>query len=95
MEGFWRKGGKVFGLVACFLFLLEGILGAEAVKWRVQSFYPGGAPYDNLISKYFAETVKRLSKGEVQVLTYGSGSLVPFGETIESVSKGVIEAAIW
>lgn len=95
MEGFWRKAGKVFGLVACFLLLLGGVLRADAVKWRVQSFYPGGAPYDNLISKYFAETVKKLSKGEVQVLTYGSGSLVPFGETIESVSKGVIEAAIW
>jgi len=68
---------------------------AQVIKWRVQSFYPGGAPYDSLVSKYFAETVKKLSGGRLEILTYGSGSLVPFGETIEAVSKGTIEAAIW
>lgn len=95
MQGFWEKKGKVLGGAFLFVLLLCGFLSAEAVKWRVQSFYPGGAPYDNLISRYFSDTVKKLSKGEVQIVTYGSGSLVPFGETIESVSKGVIEAAIW
>jgi len=93
-----RKRFKVkffWGIWLVVLFF--GLTHAEAqvIKWRVQSFYPGGAPYDTLVSKYFAETVKKLSGGRLEILTYGSGSLVPFGETLDAVSKGTIEAAIW
>jgi len=84
-----------WGIWLAFLFFALTHAEAQVIKWRVQSFYPGGAPYDSLVSKYFAETVKKLSGGRLEILTYGSGSLVPFGETIEAVSKGTIEAAIW
>lgn len=92
-----KSGGVViFAFILALFSLFSSPQGvAQVVKWRVQSFYPGGALYDTLVSKYFADTVKKLSGGRLEVMTYGSGSLVPFAETLDAVGKGVIEGAIW
>ncbi|GAI43510.1 unnamed protein product, partial [marine sediment metagenome] len=73
----------------------EEVVPLKIFKWRVQSFYPGGAPYASLVSEPFCDTARQLSGGRLDVTAYGSGALVPFGETIEAVSKGTIEGAIW
>ncbi|MBA7572029.1 Lactate-binding periplasmic protein [subsurface metagenome] len=67
----------------------------EVIKWRVQSFYPGGAPYASLVSEFFCDTVGELSGGRLDITPYGSGAIVPFGETVDAVSRGTIEGAIW
>ena len=67
----------------------------EVIKWRVQSFYPGGAAKASVLSEPFCNTVRKLSEGRLDITPYGSGALVPFGETIDAVSRGTIEGAIW
>lgn len=67
----------------------------EKISWRLQSLYPGGHIYQRVSAEYFCDTVRELSKGRLDITPFGHGELVPFGETTEAVSKGIIDASIW
>lgn len=59
-------------------------------EWRAQSIYPSGFPgFD--INLRFAERVKKLSGGRLDIKIFPIGAIVPAFESFDAVSRGVME----
>jgi TRAP-type mannitol/chloroaromatic compound transport system substrate-binding protein len=69
-----------------------GTAGAADITWRVPTSVPEGSPfYQNFLVR-FADNVKTLTAGRVEVQPFGAGVIVPALKVFDAVQDGVVEA---
>ncbi len=65
---------------------------AAEVTWRVPTSVPEGSPfYQNFLVR-FADNVKTLTSGRMEIQPFGAGVIVPALKVFDSVQDGVVEA---
>ena len=90
-----RRGRFTVVVLACVLALagmavLSGQRAlAETYNWKLQSVWRTPATQDGL--KAFAENVKKLSGGKINIKVYAANELVKIKATREAVQSGAIE----
>ncbi len=83
--------GVVLAL-ACLMFLLPAAASAEqpAVKWRMQVLWdPATLPYK--VSEQFADRVKELTGGRLEIKVFPPASLVPTNQMLDAIQGGMFE----
>jgi TRAP-type mannitol/chloroaromatic compound transport system substrate-binding protein len=94
----WGLGAAVAGMLA----MVAGATApaeAQTTKLRFQASFPGSSlNFDNF--KWWADRVKLLSGGRLEIEVLPAGTLVPAFEVLDAVHKGVIDgghtaAAYW
>lgn len=63
------------------------------LKMSVAPYPPG--TYEFQLMEYFANTVKNMSNGRVQIELYGPGELVPVTDILEATAQGTLDLAGW
>jgi TRAP-type mannitol/chloroaromatic compound transport system substrate-binding protein len=79
-------------LPVCMLLIMPNLsLAADKViKWRMQVLWdPGTLPYK--IEEQFAERVKELTGGRLEIKVFPPGSLVPTADMLDAVQAGMID----
>ena len=83
----------VFVLVAVAVMLVlqpQTTLAQEKFKLKFQATWPAGSTlYENFLM--FAEEVKKMSGGRLEIETLPAGAIVPAFEVLDAVSRGVID----
>lgn len=78
----------------CVTFLLVMALGfnveAKKYRWKMVTTWPTGIPWHQTCL-HFAETVKKLSNGELEIKVFPAGSIVPAFQVFDAVRNGVAE----
>ena len=64
---------------------------AQEVTWRVPTSVPEGSPYYENFLVRFADNVKTLTDGRVEIEPFGAGILVPALEVYAGVKDGITE----
>lgn len=89
-------GAKRFAAVVVTLFLglawalPSTVAAADTVKWRMQVLWdPGTTPYKT--AELFAERVKELTGGRLEIKVFAPGSLVPTNQMLDAVQAGMFE----
>lgn len=88
----FRLGIALAVLVAVVLLIPQpqGALAQQKFKLKFQATWPSGSTlYDNFTR--FAENVKKMSAGRVEIETLPAGAIVPAMEVLDAVSRGVID----
>jgi len=68
----------------------------DKVSWRMQTHWPTGVGYYKPVYEGYAKRVKEASNGEIKITPMPSGSMVPTGEVLQAVGRGIFEIAlIW
>lgn len=80
---------KTISLAAAFALALSGAASAQTVI-RVQSVIPAKAD-EVVMLKDFADNVRALTQGEVEIEVLPAGAVVGVKETLDAVDKGLIE----
>lgn len=91
-------GGAGLGLLSC---KGEGEQNAQAnvpninsnktIRWKMVTTWPPNFPVVGEVANAFAEWVKQMSGGRLEINVYGSGELIPALEVFEAVSSGAAE----
>jgi TRAP-type mannitol/chloroaromatic compound transport system substrate-binding protein len=69
-----------------------GTAMAADITWRVPTSVPEGSPfYQNFLVR-FADNVKTLTSGRVEIQPFGAGVIVPALKVFDAVQDGVVEA---
>jgi TRAP-type mannitol/chloroaromatic compound transport system substrate-binding protein len=91
---FWMV---LISMFVVFIFTSDMAQAAEKTfKWRLAAGYESGQPLYKESPAYFANLVKKMSGGRLQVQTFPAGAIVPAMEITESVRKGVAQmGAVW
>ncbi|MBW1714042.1 MAG: TRAP transporter substrate-binding protein DctP, partial [Deltaproteobacteria bacterium] len=79
-------------LAVCLMFLLPAVAQAEqkVIKWRMQVLWDSGTlPYK--IEVWFADRVKQLTGGRMEIKIFGPGSLVPTNQMLDAIQGGMFE----
>lgn len=63
-------------------------------KWKLQSANPSGTPH-NFLQNRLASNVEKMSGGRLKIEILVSGAIVPPGEILDAVNKGVVDAGQW
>jgi len=81
-----------------FMIILAILFGASTqtalavMKWRFQNYdLPGGVSWQAV--ENFANSVKKMSKGAIEIEVFPSGAIIPNPEILTAVSKGVVDIA--
>jgi len=80
-----------------FMFLslsVSSTTNAKTIKWRMQSFYPAAVKHGELLGKDFADLVRELSDGELDIQVFSAGEIVKGNEILDAVGRGVVQAGI-
>lgn len=91
-----RRIGIVLSLwlVLAVLVPASGAFAAgKTYRWRIQHPWPSGSMYDSQ-TKIFADRVKQLTDGRLQITMFGVGTLAGTMESFDAIAKGVYEAHI-
>ena len=64
----------------------------KPVRWRMQSWFPSGAPHAGSTGKDIETKLDRLSGGRFRVQFYEPGALIPPNQCFEAVGKGSVQA---
>jgi len=64
---------------------------AKVYNWKMTTTWPPNFPVLGEAANKYAEWVKELSNGQIEIKVYGGGELVPPLEAFEAVSNGTIE----
>ena len=82
---------KSFMLLACLALLIAfGAAPAAAKALRLQCAYPQKA-YAGQSTQFFADEVKRLTDGKLEIKIFWPGQLVKTKEALDAVRQGMIE----
>jgi TRAP-type mannitol/chloroaromatic compound transport system substrate-binding protein len=76
----------------CLMLLLPSVSPAaeKPIKWRMQVLWdPGTLPYK--IEEQFADRVRELTNGRLDIKIYAPGSLVPTAQMLDSLQAGMID----
>ncbi len=91
------KKGWIFALVVIlgmgFIFLSESVSLAQGktFKWRLQSVDDPGLMEYKMIANAFADRVRQLSNGRLDIKVFPPGGLVPTFEVWDALRKGAFE----
>lgn len=67
------------------------IITSKKYKWKMVSTWPPGFPVLQEGCQLFADKVKEMSNGRMEIEVYGGGELVPSLEVFNAVSEGAAE----
>lgn len=79
-------------LVALVLVLLVASSASAAIRWRGVTHVMPGTEQQRIVEQ-FAETVERLSGGELIIEPFAAGVLFPVSETFDNVAMGVVQVS--
>lgn len=68
-----------------------GIISGRKYQWKMVTTWPPGFPVIGDACQLFADVVKAMSGGRMEIKVYGGGELVPALETFDAVGKGIAE----
>ena len=90
------KRNRLFAMLLaapiCLMMLLPSVVPAadKTIKWRMQVLWdPGTLPYK--IEEQFADRVRLLTNGRLDIKIFAPGSLVPTGEMLDALQAGMID----
>ncbi len=63
----------------------------KTYKWKMVTAWPKNFPALGTGANHLAETIERMSGGQIEVKVYGAGELVPAAGVFDSVSRGTAE----
>ena len=66
----------------------------KKLNWRMQTHWPTGVRYYKTVYEPFAERVKEASNGEINITPMPPGSIVPTGEVLTAIGRGVFQVAL-
>ncbi len=93
-KGSVRLGIAVAVLAVALLLVPQpqGALAQQKIKLKFQATWPAGLTlYENF--KFFAERVKNMSGGRLEIETLPAGAIVPAFEVLDATNRGVIDGA--
>ena len=64
----------------------------KPVRWRMQSWFPSGAPHAGSTGKDIETKLDRLSGGRFRVQFFEPGALIPPNQCFEAVGRGSVQA---
>ena len=82
------------GLAAGAVMAPTVVRAQQSFKWKLQSANPSGTPHNVLLNR-FASNVDKMSGGRLKIEILVSGAIVPPGEILDAVNKGVVDAGQW
>jgi len=82
------------GLAAGAVMAPTVVRAQQSFKWKLQSANPAGTPHNALLNR-FASNVDKMSAGRLKIEILVSGAIVPPGEILDAVNKGVVDAGQW
>ena len=68
-----------------------GGAGGEVTRWKLVTTWPKNLPGLGHTPEVFADMVREMSAGRLQIRVYGAGEIVPAFEVFDAVSGGVAE----
>lgn len=82
-----------FAILWCVIndFQNDVLAQSKVIKWRMQSVNDPGLMEYKLLPVRFAERVRELSKGELDIKVFPPGGIVPSFEVFDAMRKGVLE----
>lgn len=63
----------------------------KSYRWKMVTTWPPNFPVLGEVAAYFADWVKTMSQGRLDIQVYGGGELIPALEVFEAVSSGAAE----
>jgi TRAP-type mannitol/chloroaromatic compound transport system substrate-binding protein len=90
-----KKLRSIAIMSAMLLVLVMGIhttASAQTITWKMATSWPGGTQIQ-WAADFFAESVKQMSGGRLEIRSYPAGSLVGALEVFDAVRMGTIDAA--
>jgi len=81
----------LMGLAVIFTLAFQGIASAKTYTFRLQCVYPEKA-YMGQTTQFFADRVKELTDGNVQIKVFTPDQLVKTNEAFDAMAKGMIDA---
>ena len=88
-EGFMRNFMRVLSVIFLVTFL-SGTAWAKTYHWKMVTTWPTGIPWHQAVL-HFADTVSKLSNGQLKIKVYPAGSIVPAFQVFDAVRNGVAE----
>ena len=82
-----------FVFLVCCLWTAPLFAGPQKIVWRGQSSYPAGLPQLYAPAAYFADTVKKLTDGQLIIKVNPGGAIVPSKQVFDAVSTGTLDIA--
>lgn len=66
---------------------------AEVIHWKMQQYGEPGSPYWEIAGPPFADLVREMSNGRLDIEMYPSGAIVPNFELVSAVAAGTLDMA--
>jgi len=85
------KSSLLFVTVVALLTLVAGPAAAQNYKWKMTTSWPSGIPLYTDIAELYAQTVEKLSGGQMKIQVLPGGAISPALEVTDSVRKGIAE----
>ncbi len=70
-------------------------MASAAVNWRMPCFWAKGSYYYTINGPEFADLVKKMSNGEMNITVFGPGELVKALDQVDAISRGTFEMMVW
>lgn len=93
-----RKFLTATGLAGAGALAAPAVANAATVKWKMTTAFPPGQPFYSTgpgSLTDFAERVKAMSDGRMEIQVYHAGELVPAFEGFDAVRQGIVEMNGW
>ena len=68
-----------------------GVNSNKTYHWKMVTTWPPGFPVLQEGAERFAENVKAMSNGRINIKVYAGGELIPALQTFDAVSQGTVE----
>ena len=85
------KSSLLLVTVVVLMTLVSGPVLAENYKWKMTTSWPSGIPLYTDMAELYAQTVEKLSNGQMKIQVFPSGAISPALEVTDSVKKGIAE----
>lgn len=85
------KSSLLFVTVVVLVTLVSGTVFAKNYKWKMTTSWPSGIPLYTDMAELYAQTVEKLSDGQMKIQVLPGGAIAPALEVTDSVRKGIAE----
>lgn len=72
----------------------QGVDTSKVYRWKMVTTWPANFPIFQESADMFAEEVRTMSKGRMQIQVFAGGELVPALQTFDAVSQGSVELGL-
>ncbi|MCB4204236.1 TRAP transporter substrate-binding protein DctP [Deferribacterales bacterium Es71-Z0220] len=76
--------------VALCVFMTTSAFAAKTYNWKMVTTWSTGIPWHQTVL-HFADTVKKMTNGEMEIKVFPAGSIVPAFQVFDAVRNGVAE----